>query len=203
MFNIYYSIRNNKWFSWKFTNDVCTVKSTSNIKEATGNMMTLSYNVGLTVGSLINYVFESMLGPPIENPCPVYPFAPMSPSVFNTTSTTTVATAIIPIVTSTLKPIISTLRTTIATTKRIGMETRIIQNGDSKGTEFVGSATAVLVSTIASIVTNLNSNSTNNNNSTAFNEIIPTNSTSIALPLTTVLSTIIFNSNATMNMTNN
>lgn len=159
-------------------------KVPATLKEATGNMMTLSYNVGLTVGSLINYVFESMLGPPIENPCPVYPFAPMSPSVFNTTSTTTVATAIIPIVTTTLKPIISTLRTTIATTKRIGK-------------------TAVLVSTIATIVTNINSNSTNTNNSTAFNEIIPTNSTSIALPLTTVLSTIIFNSSATMNMTNN
>lgn len=32
------------------------------LREVTGNMMTLSYNVGLTAGSLIGYVFESMLG---------------------------------------------------------------------------------------------------------------------------------------------
>lgn len=32
------------------------------LREETGNMMTLSYNVGLTAGSLLGYVFESMLG---------------------------------------------------------------------------------------------------------------------------------------------
>ncbi|XP_016943884.3 equilibrative nucleoside transporter 4 [Drosophila suzukii] len=48
------------------------------LKEVTGNIMTLSYNVGLTVGSLIGYVFESMLGPQLVNPCPSYPYVPAS-----------------------------------------------------------------------------------------------------------------------------
>ncbi|XP_033160488.1 equilibrative nucleoside transporter 4 isoform X1 [Drosophila mauritiana] len=48
------------------------------LKEVTGNIMTLSYNVGLTVGSLIGYVFESMLGPQLVNPCPTYPYVPAS-----------------------------------------------------------------------------------------------------------------------------
>lgn len=47
------------------------------LKEVTGNIMTLSYNVGLTAGSLIGYVFENMLGPQLENPCPMYPYSPM------------------------------------------------------------------------------------------------------------------------------
>lgn len=46
------------------------------LKEVTGNIMTLSYNIGLTAGSLIGYVFESMLGPQLENPCPMYPYTP-------------------------------------------------------------------------------------------------------------------------------
>ncbi|XP_068142055.1 equilibrative nucleoside transporter 4 [Drosophila tropicalis] len=46
------------------------------LKEVTGNIMTLSYNVGLTAGSLIGYVFESMLGPHLINPCPMYPYVP-------------------------------------------------------------------------------------------------------------------------------
>ncbi|EDW70798.1 equilibrative nucleoside transporter 4 [Drosophila virilis] len=48
------------------------------LKEVTGNIMTLSYNIGLTAGSLIGYVFESMLGPQLENPCPMYPYTPAS-----------------------------------------------------------------------------------------------------------------------------
>ncbi|XP_017016482.1 equilibrative nucleoside transporter 4 isoform X1 [Drosophila kikkawai] len=48
------------------------------LKEVTGNIMTLSYNVGLTVGSLIGYLFESMLGPQLANPCPSYPYVPAS-----------------------------------------------------------------------------------------------------------------------------
>ncbi|XP_033149414.1 equilibrative nucleoside transporter 4 [Drosophila busckii] len=49
------------------------------LKEVTGNIMTLSYNIGLTAGSLIGYVFESMLGPQLDNPCPaLYPYAPIS-----------------------------------------------------------------------------------------------------------------------------
>lgn len=46
------------------------------LKEVTGNIMTLSYNVGLTAGSLIGYVFENMLGPQLEHPCP-YTYTPL------------------------------------------------------------------------------------------------------------------------------
>lgn len=49
-------------------------KVNATLREVTGNMMTLSYNVGLTVGSFIGYVFESMLGAQITNPCPKYPY---------------------------------------------------------------------------------------------------------------------------------
>lgn len=54
-------------------------KVPATLKEVTGNMMTLSYNVGLSAGSLIGYLFDSMLGPPINKPCPIFPYAPMTP----------------------------------------------------------------------------------------------------------------------------
>ncbi|XP_054288139.1 equilibrative nucleoside transporter 4-like [Macrosteles quadrilineatus] len=38
-------------------------------RELTGNIMTLSYNVGLTGGSLVAYVLDAMLGPPLVAPC--------------------------------------------------------------------------------------------------------------------------------------
>lgn len=72
-------------------------KVPATLKEVTGNMMTLSYNVGLTAGSLIGYVFESMLGPQLINPCPSYPYIPMPPasngSIFTTSILTTTVSA--------------------------------------------------------------------------------------------------------------
>ncbi|XP_055589544.1 equilibrative nucleoside transporter 4 [Uranotaenia lowii] len=84
-------------------------KVSATLKEVTGNMMTLSYNIGLTAGSLVGYVFESMLGPQLPNPCPQYPFVPPKPnqppfnniSLSSTTSTTTVASAIVTTLTAT------------------------------------------------------------------------------------------------------
>ncbi|XP_055628181.1 equilibrative nucleoside transporter 4 [Toxorhynchites rutilus septentrionalis] len=78
-------------------------KVSATLKEVTGNMMTLSYNIGLTAGSLVGYVFESMLGPQLPNPCPQYPFVPPKPnqppfnnlSISSTTTTTTVAAAVL------------------------------------------------------------------------------------------------------------
>lgn len=63
-------------------------------------MMTLSYNVGLTIGSLIGYIFDHMLGEQLTDTsviCPVYPFAPQRPtmtSVISTTSSTILSTFI-------------------------------------------------------------------------------------------------------------
>jgi solute carrier family 29 (equilibrative nucleoside transporter), member 4 len=72
-------------------------KVPATLKEVTGNMMTLSYNVGLTAGSLVGYVFDSMLGPQQTNPCPVYPFVPKPPTIITTLrpllTTTTTTTA--------------------------------------------------------------------------------------------------------------
>lgn len=65
-------------------------KVPATLKEVTGNMMTLSYNVGLTAGSLIGYVFDSMLGPQQLNPCPKYPYIPKYPYLFNTTTAATI-----------------------------------------------------------------------------------------------------------------
>lgn len=56
-------------------------------KEMTGNIMTISYMTGLTAGSLVGYVFENMLGPPIIFPCLTYPFIPKPPDEFDTTTT--------------------------------------------------------------------------------------------------------------------
>ncbi|CAD7006216.1 unnamed protein product [Ceratitis capitata] len=105
------------------------------LKEVTGNMMTLSYNVGLTTGSLIGYVFESMLGAQLTNPCPTYPYAPASmldptgahaqfiSSTTTTTSTaapilntTAVAAALLTTTVSTLLPTTEASTTTMAAT---------------------------------------------------------------------------------------
>uniref|UniRef100_A0A182THU2 Equilibrative nucleoside transporter 4 n=1 Tax=Anopheles melas TaxID=34690 RepID=A0A182THU2_9DIPT len=55
-------------------------KVSATLREVTGNMMTLSYNIGLTAGSLVGYVFDAMLGPQLPNPCPQYPFVPPKPN---------------------------------------------------------------------------------------------------------------------------
>uniref|UniRef100_A0A1A9ZKP7 Equilibrative nucleoside transporter 4 n=1 Tax=Glossina pallidipes TaxID=7398 RepID=A0A1A9ZKP7_GLOPL len=70
------------------------------LKEVTGNMMTLSYNVGLTAGSLIGYVFESMLGAQLNNPCPKYPYISDSTSIHQQIITSTVTPTISSNVTS-------------------------------------------------------------------------------------------------------
>lgn len=63
-------------------------KVPATLKEVTGNMMTLSYNVGLTVGSFIGYVFESMLGAQLTSPCPKYPYI-ADPTRYHSTTTST------------------------------------------------------------------------------------------------------------------
>lgn len=84
-------------------------KVPSTLKEITGNMMTLSYNLGLTVGSLVGYVFDSMLGKQLTDPCPVYPFVAKPPvPTFNLSTSTIMPTSLIPLA--------ATILTTISTT---------------------------------------------------------------------------------------
>lgn len=39
------------------------------LREITGNIMTLSYNIGLIIGASAAFGLDDMLGPPIQNPC--------------------------------------------------------------------------------------------------------------------------------------
>lgn len=75
--------------------------------------MTISYMTGLTAGSLVGYVFENMLGPPIAFPCLKYPFIPKEPDEIETTTwiaqataaPTTLVPTLISVLTSTLAPL--------------------------------------------------------------------------------------------------
>lgn len=105
------------------------------LREVTGNMMTLSYNVGLTAGSLIGYVFESMLGASADlseickNPYDSYNNKDIIKNANNTTL------AIIPLLT-TVQPstsiIISTLTSSAVSTVN-SIVTTIATIKDSSG----------------------------------------------------------------------
>lgn len=86
--------------------------------------MTLSYNIGLTGGSLVAYLLHSMLGPQLTNPCPVIPpFRPTAAPRYNlSTSALTTLVTILFIPTSTLPTISSTTElatSTISTTTNL------------------------------------------------------------------------------------
>lgn len=170
-------------------------KVTATLKEATGNMMTLSYNVGLTAGSLIGYVFDSMLGPPIVNPCPKYPFIPMPPSLANVTTTSTTT----PVTTTTIAAhAISTIlktTTTIPTTKLLTstvVPTTISPNTTTGSTSLNSTIASIAVTTLATVISSVSSivNETNN----LFDST--TSSTSTISP-STVLATALFNNSTT------
>lgn len=146
-------------------------KVPATLKEVTGNMMTLSYNVGLTAGSLIGYVFDSMLGPPIKTPCPSYPHIPTPPPMMNITTTTT--TAMIKTTLTTLKPTLSTITTTTAklatqastivtmVSTTVAAITSITNNGEYVPSEST-SGMSTLATTIVSTLTNNSTDSTLN-----------------------------------------
>lgn len=46
------------------------VKVAAPLKEATGNVVTLAYNIGLAMGMGISFVFDNMRGPQMIHPCP-------------------------------------------------------------------------------------------------------------------------------------
>lgn len=155
-------------------------KVPATLKEVTGNMMTLSYNVGLTAGSLIGYVFDSMLGPPITSPCPSYPYVPMTPSMTNIT-TKTASTAIKTTLT-TIKPALTTLTT--STTK---ISTTLIPT----------STIANVVSTTVAAVTAFTANNGLNT------DYVTSETTSgVSTLTTTIISTFMNNStDSTLNLT--
>lgn len=124
-------------------------KVPATLKEITGNMMTLSYNIGLTAGSLIAYVFVSMLGQPlIDSSCPKEPYVPISMVNTSTTSTT---------VTTLIKTTVSTMTTMVArsTTKAVTLATSTLVPTTSPATTttIASIANTTLATIIASIAT--------------------------------------------------
>lgn len=47
------------------------IKVPTSLKEATGNIMTFSYNIGIAIGISISFVFDNMRGPQMIHPCPI------------------------------------------------------------------------------------------------------------------------------------
>ncbi|XP_046663169.1 equilibrative nucleoside transporter 4 [Homalodisca vitripennis] len=81
-------------------------------RELTGNIMTLSYNIGLTGGSLVAYVLDAMLGPPLIAPCKASPrFPTIRTPLSNLTSTTPTPTATTTIVTAAIVSLTTALTT--------------------------------------------------------------------------------------------
>lgn len=97
------------------------LKVAAPLKELTGNIMTISYMSGLTAGSMVGYVFENMLGPPIAFPCLQYPYVPKKPDEIETTTlfqttTTQLVPTLISVITSTFIPTTSEPTSTEITT---------------------------------------------------------------------------------------
>lgn len=125
-------------------------KVPATLKEITGNMMTLSYNIGLTVGSLIGYVFESMLGPQLPQPphfCP-QPYMPITPfpPLINTSTTSTTMTNIIK----------TTLSTTLATTKATTLATSTLVPTTTPAT--TTKLTTLVNTTVAAVIASIAAN---------------------------------------------
>lgn len=165
-------------------------KVPATLKEATGNMMTLSYNIGLTAGSLIGYVFDNMLGPQIVKPCPTFPYiateAPMN------ITTTTIKTILTTLKTTTLAPITRpTTTTTLATTT---LATTILPTTRNLTRSTL---TTVAVTTLATVVSSLTSVA---NSMGGIEEITSTTTSPLASALTTVISAATLNNTVTLSL---
>lgn len=161
-------------------------KVPATLKETTGNMMTLSYNVGLTAGSLIGCVFDSMLGPPINNPCPSYPYVPLSPSMINfpIPTITTAKTLTTALKTTAIATTVTVPTTAIPVIKQVASTLLPNANTSRIGTSINSTMISMAVTTMATIVTNLNFSQ--NGNNSVLNAI--TNHTTLPLiTLTTAL----------------
>lgn len=77
-------------------------------------MMTLSYNFGLTAGSLLAYVIESMLNPLDTHPCGPSPFdVKLHTYSANTTTTTATTLATYTTINSFTTVLLSTIASTV------------------------------------------------------------------------------------------
>lgn len=118
-------------------------KVPASLKEVAGNMMTLSYNVGLTIGSLLGYMFDAILGPQIDKPCPTFPYAPTQERNTTLAPATTV----------------SVLYTTflVSTTSYSSQQTTSIltQNASNEIAPLTTTIASILSSTVAAVLTTI------------------------------------------------
>jgi len=142
------------------------------LKEVTGNIMTLSYNIGLTAGSLIGYVFEGMLGPQLDNPCPLYPYTPASidhyhghvPPLLPTTSATmAINTTLSPLLLNTTISSLSSTESsstsiipvpalaTVITTTALALYSTV----SSTSTELINATVTTMLSAVSSSVSDI------------------------------------------------
>ncbi|XP_065340802.1 equilibrative nucleoside transporter 4 [Cloeon dipterum] len=86
-------------------------------KELTGNIMTLSYNLGLALGSSVAYLLDELLGPPVAGLCAGGPLPTLLRTLPTTVlPTTTTAAAIVATATSTTSAATTLLTTLVAST---------------------------------------------------------------------------------------
>lgn len=124
-------------------------------------MMTLSYNVGLTCGSLIGYVFDSMLGEPIDLKCPVFPYVALnnqSSLITTIPPMPTVLTTLAALTTSMLPTTTST--TTVSTTTNLSIISDITSTASITSSEeitklFTTLATSFILNTNQTTAFNL------------------------------------------------
>lgn len=107
------------------------------------------------------YVFESMLGPQLINPCPSYPYIPLHPATTNasfTSTTTSTTTTTIPMTSAMFIPKIHESTTTVASMTTAGVAfavaastasfpeqtTRIIATAFYNATEYVLNSSAMI-----------------------------------------------------------
>ncbi|XP_015593950.1 equilibrative nucleoside transporter 4 [Cephus cinctus] len=101
-------------------------------RELTGNIMTLSYTMGLTVGSLLAYMLDACLGPPIQAKqiCPKLQKPTASTPIGNTTLSillTSVMSTAVPTVEKVAR--IPKLKTTTAAALTTALATSFMYNG--------------------------------------------------------------------------
>lgn len=156
------------------------------LKEVTGNMMTLSYNVGLTAGSLIGYVFESMLGAQLPTVCPT-PYVASdleqrnftnSHKAFNITTATSVAAVAF---TNSYSSIDTTPMATTATASTIS----ILKSANSTILSTIEITATTISNSLSTLLSTLSAAATTNSHSQDFTTKVMQTTTLTAASLIT------------------
>lgn len=129
-------------------------------RELTGNIMTLSYNIGLTGGSLVAYLLDAMLGPPVGSPCTTPTFVMYhNRSVFPSERVRVTTQSIATTVTTTVATVATTAMTVLSTTQERPLTTirpfsmkPLFLNSTIPVPTLIANATSLLTSTATTSV---------------------------------------------------